>query len=138
MSVLALFILILPMRSAWADEALVSFSNGEQISKADLESYVSRRVDLVSTVRNFYGVESALREMAMTRVLVLEGIEKSVPRVAKAANERFDDHYAFTVYKTLVKTCVKPANAEEEKYYFYKNPEAFSVPASIRLSRIIL
>jgi hypothetical protein len=121
-----------------AQDVLVDFANGESISKADLDEYLSRRPDLIATVRNAYGAENALREMVMTRVLVLEGTEKYVPRVGQPKNQRFDDQYGLTVYQTLAKPCTKPSDSEEEKRYFLAHPDAFTIPTSIRLTRIIL
>ncbi|WOO31845.1 peptidylprolyl isomerase [Diaphorobacter limosus] len=133
---------LLLLHSAMAQNAgsdlLASFSNGEKITTADFGAYVERRIDLKPTVRNFAGAKAALEEMAVTRVLTLEGGELHISRAAERKDQKFDDVYAHAVYQKLVPQCQAPKGEEERRAYYDKNPAAFTLPTSVRLSRIIL
>ncbi len=130
--------LLLIASLAHADEVLVSFSNGEKITKTDLKNYVSRRADLVLTLRSLHGVKNALQEMSFTRVLVLEGLERSIPNKSKVPDDRFDDIYGVDVYKTITKPCIEPKNSTEKRQFFEEHPEVFRVPPTARLERFML
>lgn len=117
---------------------LAQLSNGETISVEDFNAYLSRRPDLKSTARNYWGAEKALHEMLMTRVLVLEGERTKVERKTQPGEGyRFDDPYGLAVYRTLVKTCTQPS-AAEAKRFFEQNPAVFTVPANARVGRVML
>lgn len=124
--------------TASAAEPLVQFSNGETISEKELTSYLEKRADLRTSGRNAWGVESVLREMAMTRVLGLEGARLGEPRREGYESERFDDIYSHAIYKKLVANCEPPADAAAARKFFDENPAAFRVPPMARLSRIML
>lgn len=123
---------------AHADEALVGFSNGETITKDDLKKYVSRRPDLVLTLRSLHGVKNALQEMSFTRVLVLEGLERNIPNKSKVTDDRFNDIYGFDVYKAITEPCIELKNPAEQRQFFQEHPEVFRVPPSARLERFML
>ena len=76
--VLSRLFLVLPLLlggslAATASEPrLATLDDSEVVTQADLEAYLARRVDLKPLARNFWGAENALKEMLMTRTLVLE------------------------------------------------------------------
>ena len=117
---------------------LVRFANTEKITAQDLSDYLDRRVDLRSARRNAWGVQTILREMAMTRALGLEGDAMDVPQLAERKSMRFDDIYSNAVFKKLAKTCEPLADAAAARKYFDENPGAFRVPPMARLSRVML
>lgn len=119
-------------------EDLAKFANGEVITEQDFTTYLNRRADLKPLARNFWGAENALREMAMTRALVLEGERTGVERRSADKTQRFDDPYGQAVYKKLAKTCVKPADAAAAKKFYDAHPDVFMAPASARLARVML
>ncbi|MBI3103022.1 MAG: peptidyl-prolyl cis-trans isomerase [Burkholderiales bacterium] len=130
--------------SAWAQPAetpkpLARMANGEVVSDKDLADYLERRMDLRPVARNAWGVEATVQEMAMTRVLVLEGERLGVPRkAAEGARERFDDVYGLSVYRKQAPACEAPANEEEARRYFDAHPKAFGLPVQARVQRVIL
>ena len=117
---------------------LVRFSNGEVISTADLSQYLDRRVDLRGSARNKWGVETILREMALTRALVQEGARMGEAKLPGRESERFDDAYAYAVFKKLLPLCEPPADAAAARKFYDENPSAFTVPAMARLGRVML
>lgn len=121
-----------------ADRPLAKLSNGETLSDQDFGAYLNRRVDLKPLARNFWGAESALREMLMTRVLVLEGLRLKEPFRGGEPPERFDDAYAHVVYQKLVQTCSKPADEAASRKFYDQHPEVFTAPATARLARVML
>ncbi len=119
---------------------LARMAGGETIAESDLTAYLQKRIDLRSTLRNVWGIQTALREMAMTRSLVLEGGQLGVERVVgkdKAA-DRFDDAYAHAVFKKIAPVCEPPADGVAARKFFDETPQAFRVPPMARLSRIML
>ena len=135
-------VLCMSLATAWAEPTtpLARFANGEVVSEQDLSAYLDRRMDLRQTARNAWGVEGVVREMAMTRVLVLEGERLKFPRKVEEGVERprFDDIYGLAVYKKQAPACERPANEEEARKYYDAHPQAFVVPAQARVERIIL
>lgn len=123
---------------ASAAEPLVRFANGEAISQEDFSAYLDKRVDLRSSTRNVWGVEAALRDMALGRVLMLEGERLGEPRRTGKEGERFDDVYSFAIYKKLTPACEPPADAAAARKFFDEHPKVFQVPPMARLSRIML
>ena len=117
---------------------LVKFQNGEVISPSDLSSYLERRVDLKATARNKWAVEKILREMALTRTLMLEGAALGVPRASEKEGERFDDAYALGIYKKLSGTCVPPADEAAARKFYDDNPSVFQAPPTARVSRVMI
>lgn len=117
---------------------LVKFAGGEVITSSDLSQYLDRRVDLRASVRNKWGVEKVLREMAIARALVLEGERLGEPRLSGKESERFDDVYAFTVFKKLSPPCNPPADSVAARKFYDENPAAFLAPAMARVSRVML
>lgn len=124
--------------AAMAEQALVSFGNGEKITTEDVAVYLSRRVDLKGMARSANGVESILEEMALSRALTLEGQALGLEPPQGKKIERFDDVYSLSVYQKIVEKCVAPQNDEERKNFYYTNPDVFRIPASVRLERIML
>ncbi|GAB2526489.1 peptidyl-prolyl cis-trans isomerase [Simplicispira piscis] len=124
--------------SAQTSEKLGTFLNGEAITKDDLSAYVERRIDLRGAVRNAYGVESVLGEMALTRALSMEGESKGVPRRNGKEGDRFDDVYGQAIYQTLLPSCKRPDDPVAIRKYFDEHPDAFRVPPTARLSRVML
>lgn len=119
---------------------LARMAGGEAIAESDLTAYLQKRIDLRHTLRNVWGIQTALREMAMTRSLVLEGGALGVEGVAgkdKAA-DRFDDAYAHAVFKKIAPVCEPPADGVAARKFFDETPQAFRVPPMARLSRIML
>lgn len=123
---------------AMAGQALVVFANGEMITAKDMAGYVERRVDLKAMARNEFGAESILEEMAMTRALILEGQELGIEPPDGKSIGRFDDIYAMGVYQKISSNCIAPESEKEKREFFDANPEAFRVPASARLGRIMV
>lgn len=117
---------------------LVRFKSGESITEADLSTYLEKRIDLRGSVRNVWGVETVLREMALTRALVLEGPSSGEPYTQGGTPARFDDKYALSVYRKLSPACEPPGDATAARKFFDDNPQAFRVPAMARLSRVML
>lgn len=117
---------------------LVQFKNGESITSADLTKYLETRVDLRSVARNVWGVESVLKEMALTRALVQEGLVIAEPNEEGGAPARFDDKYALKVFRRLSPLCEPPQDQAAVRQFFEATPQAFRVPAMARLSRVML
>ncbi|MGP1691086.1 MAG: peptidyl-prolyl cis-trans isomerase [Giesbergeria sp.] len=117
---------------------LASFSNGETITEQDLTQYVGRRVDLKAAARNVSGVITVVQEMALARALTLEGESAGVSRRSEGGDDRFDDVYALTIFKTLSPLCEAPKDKAATREFYDKNPKAFTVPTTVRLARIIL
>lgn len=122
-----------------ANEVLASIGGVENITKDDLRKYVEKRVDMAGTFKNSYAVENSLNEMIFTRLLVLEGVEKSIPRAeTKAMDDRYDNQYGFSVFRTLSVPCLPLKDKAEEKKYFDEHPEVFRVNTTVRLFRYML
>lgn len=135
---LVAIIAIFANAAAMAEQALVSFGNGEKITTEDVAVYLSRRVDLKGMARSANGVESILEEMVLSRALTLEGQALGLEPPQGKKIERFDDVYSLSVYQKIVEKCVAPQNDEERKNFYYTNPDVFRIPASVRLERIML
>lgn len=117
---------------------LATFSNGEAITENDLNAYVARRVDLKGASGNATGKLAIVKEMALTRALNLEGAALGIERRAERGNSRFDDKYALSVFRDISPTCEAPKDEAAARSFYDQTPKAFTVPTSIRLSRIIL
>ena len=114
---------------------LARLSSGEAITEKDLSGYLARRVDLRSVSRNAWGVEGVVRDMAMTRVLLLE----EGRQVAQEDElSRFDDKVALSVHKKLSPACNPPADEAAARMFYDQNPDAFRVPPFVRLNRVML
>ncbi len=125
--------------SAGANEILATLSDGENITKTDLEKYVSSRIDLGGTFKNSYSIENSLNAMIMTRVLVMEGVARSMPRLGEnTADEKYDDKYGFAVFRSMSVPCLPLKDKEAEKKYYEDNPEIFKANSSVRLYRYML
>lgn len=135
-------VLCMSLATAWAEPAkpLARLANGEVVSEKDMSDYLGRRMDLRQTARNAWGVEGVVQEMAMTRVLVLEGEHLKFTRKSEegVAPQRFDDIYGLAVYKKLAPACELPPSEEEARKYYDAHPQAFVLPAQARVERIIL
>lgn len=135
-------LLCMTAATAWAQPAnpLARLANGEVVSEQDLSDYLDRRVDLRQIARNSWGVEGAVQEMVMTRVLVLEGERLGLPRKVEEGigPQRFDDVYGLAVYKKQAPACEMPANEQEARQYYDAHPQAFVLPTQARVERIIL
>lgn len=127
---------------AWAQDeknaVLATFSNGETITEKDMAAYVGRRADLKGPSGNATGVLAIVQEMALTRALNLEGAAQGIERRTERDNSRFDDVYALTVFKNISPACEAPKDAAAARSFYDQTPKAFTVPTSIRLSRVIL
>lgn len=117
---------------------LARLANGETITEKDLSQYLDRRIDLRPAVRNTWGVETVLKEMAFTRTLTLEGQAMGEPRRGEGQAERFDDVYSLNIFKKLAPRCEPPADEAATRRFYEQNPKAFTVPPTARLSRIML
>lgn len=130
------------LNAAHAQEAknpvLAHLGNGETITEKDLDQYLARRIDLRATARNASGVTSVLQEMALARALALEGQSLGMPRRSEKSDERFDDIYAHAVFGKISPICEAPKDESAARDFYDKNPKAFTIPVTIRLSRIIL
>lgn len=125
--------------SAGANEILATLSDSENITKTDLEKYVSSRIDLGGTFKNSYSIENSLNAMIMTRVLVMEGVARSMPRLGEnTADEKYDDKYGFAVFRSMSVPCLPLKDKEAEKKYYEDNPEIFKANSSVRLYRYML
>ena len=142
--VLSRLFLVLPLLlggslAATASEPrLATLDDSEVVTQADLEAYLARRVDLKPLARNFWGAENALKEMLMTRTLVLEGLRLKEPNRNSEQPERFDDIYGAAVYKKLVTTCPSSVDDKSARSFYDKHPEVFTTPATARLARVML
>lgn len=127
---------------AWAEQdsspVLGRIGDKEVVTEADVSKYLDERLDLRAMSRNAWGVESIVREMALSRALALEGEARGVARKEGQTARRFDDVYAHTVFQQLRPECSPPANAEATKKFYDENPKAFTVPPSARLNRVML
>lgn len=133
--------LCMALASVWAQSAkpFASMANGELVSEQDLSDYLDRRIDLRQIARNAWGVEGVVQEMAMTRVLVLEGERLNLTRkTEEGAVQRFDDVYGLTVYKKLAPACEAPGTEQDARRYYDAHPDAFVLPSQARVERIIL
>ena len=117
---------------------LARLAGGEVISAQDLSDYLDRRADLRSVARNAWGVEEVVREMALTRVLSLEGDRLKMQRPSRDVPLRFDDVYGLAVLKKQAPECKRPANEKEAREYFDAHPQAFLMPAQARVQRAML
>lgn len=117
---------------------LVNFSNGETITEKDLAGYLGRRVDLKATSGNASGAMAIVREMALTRALAQEGKARGIEQRTERGDSRFDDVYALTVFKKISPACEAPKDAAGARGFYDKTPQAFTVPTTVRLSRLIL
>lgn len=115
---------------------LVNFGNGEVITEKDLNEYLARRVDLKAASGNASGVMTVVQEMALTRALALEGAGMGIEQ--RTERGRFDDAYALTIFKTISPACEAPKDSAAARDFYDKTPQAFTVPTTIRLSRVIL
>lgn len=117
---------------------LVRFKGGETITQQELDDFFARRIDMRHASRSVIGVQTALREMAMNRALVLEGEAMGERRREGKENDRFDEVYSLTVYKKLAPACEPPADTAAARQFFDANPQAFRVPPMVRVSRAML
>lgn len=117
---------------------LAQMANGEVIGEQDLADYLDRRMDLRGAARSAWGVEQVVSEMALTRVLNLEGESLGVARSSGEAPTRFDDAYALAVQSKQEPACERPADEREARQYFDKHPKALVVPAQARVQRMML
>lgn len=127
--------------AAFAQEAgnpvLARLGNGETITEKDLTEYVGRRIDLKAAARNASGVTTVVQEMALARALALEGQSLGVPPRSDKG-DRFDDIYAHTIFSKISPACEAPRDEAAARAFYDKTPKAFTLPTSIRLSRVIL
>lgn len=141
-TVIALLAAAMGLNTAHAQErknpVLARLGNGETITEKDLNQYLGRRIDLKAASRNATGLTMVLQEMALARALALEGQSMGVSRVKDTGDARFDDIYAHAVYTRISPTCEAPKDEAAARAFYDKNPKAFTIPVSIRLSRIIL
>ena len=124
--------------SAQVSQPLARLSNGEVITSQDVESYLASRPDLRQVARNAWGAEQAVGEMALTRVLMLEGQQRGIVRRNTQTEERFDNVYGMDVLRQQLPQCVKPADEKEARAYFDAHPKAFVTPTQVRVQRIML
>lgn len=126
----------------WAGESgspvLGQLGTKEAITEADVSSYLNVRVDLRALSKNVWGVENIVREMTLTRALILEGESQGLPRQDGLQVRRFDDVYAQAVFKQMRPECKPPESEEASRKFYTENPKAFSVPPSARLNRVML
>ena len=120
------------------EKPMARMANGEVIGEQDLADYLDQRMDLRGIARNVWGVEQVVREMALTRVLNLEGERLGVARSSGEAPSRFDDVYGLAVQRKQEPACERPANEQEARKYFDAHPQAFVVPAQARVQRVML
>ena len=133
--------LCLATAAAMADAnktVLARFKNGETITQQELDDFFARRIDMRHASRSALGVQTALREMAMNRALVLEGEAMGEKRREGRETDRFDEVYGMAVYKKLAPVCQPPADAAAARQFYDANPQAFRVPPMARVSRIML
>jgi len=133
---LAALALALPL--AAGAQTLARFADGSSISADELRAYVAKRPDLAGALDNRWSAAAALQEMATTAALVREGQKRGLVAPGGAEPRRFDDIYAHRVYKEIAPACERPADAAAAKKYFDDHPEAFVVPARVRVSRVML
>lgn len=120
-------------------QVLVRFADGQGISRDELADYVASRLDLRGAARDYWGAEAVLRQMAMTAVLGREGERLGLARdPGSEGSRRFDDIYAHAVQSRLRPACERPADEAAARQFFEANPQAFVVPPSARLTRLML
>ena len=135
---MALGLSIVATVSAQVSQPLARLSNGEIITSQDVESYLASRPDLRQVARNAWGAEQAVGEMALTRVLMLEGQQRGIVRRDTQTEDRFDNVYGMDVLRQQLPTCTKPADEKEARAYFDAHPKAFITPIQVRVQRIML
>ena len=139
---LCLLALALPWHAAAlaqpVGDVAVRFADGETITRAELKTYVGKRLDLRPMASSASGMESVAREAAMAVALAREGKALAVPRGGDAADApKFDDVYALAVFKKLAPACEAPKDEAAARRYYDQTPAAFTVPPQVRLSRIM-
>ena len=117
---------------------LARLGNGETLTERDLSAYLERRIDLRQASRNAWGVQTVVREMALSRALALEGEAMGMQRRTGEEAGRFDDVYSHAVFKKMSPSCEPPADAAAARQFFDATPQAFRVPPMARLSRVML
>lgn len=123
--------------SASQPEVLARLGSAETITVQDVDDYVARRVDARALLGTAQGLRHLLKEMAVVRVLVLEGEKRSIPRRV-GDGSRFDDAYALAVRSRLMPSCEPPKDEREAKAFYDSHPEAFRVPGRARVSRLVV
>ena len=129
------------VQSGVTDPVLIRVGAQEAIRASDVRACAQRRADLRALLNTPTGMRMLVEEMAMTRVLVLEGERRQEPRATETAPDtdpRFDDIYALAVYRKVAGECKAPAGESEARQYYDAHPQAFQLPAQARIERIIL
>jgi hypothetical protein len=127
--------------AATADPVFVRVGPQEVIRASDVKAYALRRTDLRALLNTPTGVAQLVKEIAMTRALVLEGERLGEPRAGDRPADidpRFDDIYALAVYRKLAGDCPAPQGEAQARAYFDAHPEAFTLPPQARVERIVL
>lgn len=122
---------------------VIDVGDTEHITYDDLRRYAARRIDLKALMASHEGWKAIAREYALTRVLMQEGQRLGVQRPPLKEEDAADpvfanDLYALKVYETLAKDCRFETSEAALKRYYDTHPEAFQVPARVRLQRIML
>ena len=120
------------------DVVLARLGQGEVITEKELSEFLTRRIDMRQAGRHAWGVQTAVREIALGRALVLEGEALKEPRRAGKEKDRFDEVYSHAIYKKLSPACDPPADGAAARQFFDANPEAFRVSPMARLNRVML
>lgn len=124
-----------------SDPVLIRIGQQEVIRVSDVRTYAQRRADLRALLNTPTGLRTLVQEIAMTRVLVLEGERRQEPRATHTVPDidpRFDDIYALAVYRKIAGECKAPADESEARRYYDTHPQAFLLPAQARIERVIL
>ena len=128
-------------QSDTSDPVLIRVGAQETVRASDVRAYAQKRTDLRALLNTPTGLGMLLEEIALTRVLVLEGERRQEPRADQTAPDidpRFDDIYALAVYRKVAGECKAPAGESEARQYYDAHPQAFQLPAQARIERIIL
>lgn len=131
-------------QSAAPSFALMVRIGDENVDQKTLREYAQARVDLRALLASDLGMEAIARDYALARVLVLEGqargIQDDQPNAAADDTSPYlvMDRYAEKVYRQLSAQCDLPNDEVVLRDYYEKNPEAFSTPTRLRLSRVVL
>jgi hypothetical protein len=119
---------------------LLRVGTTEEYRLSDVQAYGKRRPDLVTLLKSTEGLAMVVQEMAMTRALVLEGPNTSERRDAteEGSDKEFDPVYALRVYRNVAGDCPQPSTEQDSRAYYDQNPQAFTVPVQMNLSRVML
>lgn len=110
---------------------VVARVEGEEITTEELLRHARSLVNLQGHLQMPGGPYRLLEDLVQQKLLLKEGERRGIPR----APEVSEVAYTLAVRKRLMPPCEKPDSSQAQAF-FQQNPELFSVPSVIRLSRV--